>query len=146
MTRHTLPLAAISMFIAAPAAANPLYGPAQTSAPQVYSQQVEPQPQVRYAAAPRGQMGGGFIEFLFNGTGEAPRQQRPVPQYIVPDSARGNSYQGEPQLAPPGSVYGYPQGMQSAEPARPAVDPRYLPQTVSYDARHAPGTIVIDTP
>ena len=26
------------------------------------------------------------------------------------------------------------------------MDPRYLPQTVSYDGRHAPGTIVIDTP
>ena len=33
-----------------------------------------------------------------------------------------------------------------AEPARPAMDPRYLPQIVSYDGKHAPGTIVIDTP
>ena len=26
------------------------------------------------------------------------------------------------------------------------MDPRYLPQVVSYDGKHAPGTIVIDTP
>ena len=26
------------------------------------------------------------------------------------------------------------------------MDPRYLPQTVAYDGKHSPGTIVIDTP
>jgi lipoprotein-anchoring transpeptidase ErfK/SrfK len=143
MYRHTLPLAAITMFVAAPAAANPLYGPPQTSAPQVYAQQTEPQPQVRYAAAPRGQMGGGFIEFLFNGTGEPPRQQRAVPQYIDP---RMQTYEPEPQFAPRGSVMNHPYGAPTAEPARPAPDPRYSRQTVSYDGKHAPGTVVIDTP
>ena len=136
MSRHTLPLAVLSVFAAVPAAASPLY-----TAPQVYSQEVEPQPQAqRYAATPRAQMGGGFIEFLFNG-GEAPRQQRAMPA----DPYQGRGYQIEQGLAPRGSALGYPQGQQT-EPARPAMDPRYLPQTVSYDGKHAPGTIVIDTP
>ena len=141
MSRHTIPLAFISVFVAAPAAA-------QTYAPQVYAQQVQGQSQApaRYAAAPRREMGGGFIEFLFNGTGEAPRQARPsyrVPQYI--DPYQGRRHEVEPELAPRGSALGYPHGMQ-AEPARPSMDPRFLPQVVSYDGKHAPGTIVIDTP
>ena len=144
MSRHTLPFVFISVFAAAPAAA-------QSYAPQIYSQQVEPQQQaqrqapVRYAAARRGNMGGGFIEFLFNGTGEAPRQVRPsyqVPQYI--DPYQGRRQEVEPDLAPRGSALGY--GGMQGEPARPAVDPRYLPQVVAYDGKHAPGTIVIDTP
>jgi lipoprotein-anchoring transpeptidase ErfK/SrfK len=142
MSRLSLPLAVICVFNALPAAA-------QVFAPQVYSQQVEPQPHgsVRYAATPRREMGGGFIDFLFNGNGEAPRQQRPAPQYQVPtyvDPRVGRGYEPDPALAPRGSALGYPQG--AAEPARPAMDPRYLPQMVSYEGREAPGTIVIDTP
>jgi lipoprotein-anchoring transpeptidase ErfK/SrfK len=142
MSRHSLPVIVITVFAAAPAAANPLYG--QVSAPRVYARQVEPQPQMRYAATPRREMGGGFIEFLFNGTGEPPRQLRAVPQYI--DPYPGRSYEVEPQLAPHGSVHGYPYGVPSAEPARPAPDPRYNRQIISYDGKHAPGTVVIDTP
>jgi lipoprotein-anchoring transpeptidase ErfK/SrfK len=132
MVRHTLPLAALFMLATAPALANPLQDPA-ASAPQAQPGEA----QVRYAAAPRREMGGGFIEFLFTGNGAPPRQLRPVPQYIDP---RLPSY--EPELAPRGSVHGYPQG----EPARPAVDPRYERQVVSYEGKHAPGTLVIDTP
>ncbi len=142
MSRSTLPLAAITFFAAVLPASAQRY-----TAPQVYSQQVEGQQQVRYAAAPRGgQMGGGFIEFVFNGTGAEPRPARPsyqVPQYIDPRA--GQPY--EQSLASRGSMFGQPQGYQyQAEPARPAVDPRYLPQSVAYDGKHAPGTIVIDTP
>jgi lipoprotein-anchoring transpeptidase ErfK/SrfK len=134
MSRHALPLVFLGL-ITVPAAG-------QVAAPQLYSQQVEaPQAQVRYAAAPRREMGGGFIEFLFNGTGEPPRQQRAMPAYIEPPPGRG--YEAEPGLAPRGSVMGYPPG---AEPARPAVDPRFLPQVVSYEGKHAPGTLVVDTP
>ena len=94
------------------------------------------------------QMGGGFVEFLFNGTGEPPRQQRQSPQSQVPtyiDPYQGRRYEVDPALAPRGSALGYPQGGQ-AEPARPAVDPRYLPQLVSYEGKHAPGTLIVDTP
>jgi lipoprotein-anchoring transpeptidase ErfK/SrfK len=132
MLRPTLPLAVLIMSVATPAnsqeAAEPLQAGERTA-------------QVRYAAAPRREMGGGFIEFLFNGNGEPPRQQRTVPQYIDP---RLPSY--EPDLAPRGSVHGYPQGTPVAEPARPAPDPRYDRQVVAYDGKHAPGTLVIDTP
>lgn len=141
MSRHTLSLAVIASFTAVLPAAAQSY-----SAPQVYSQQAEPQPQMqRYAAAQRGQMGGGFIEFVFNGTGAEPRPVRSyqVPQYIDPRA--GQAY--EQSLASRGSLFGQPQGYQyQAEPARPAVDPRYLPQAVAYDGKQAPGTIVIDTP
>jgi len=143
MSRHTIPLAVIGMLAAVPAAANPYASPAQLSAPRVYVQQVEPTPQ-RYAAAPRGQMGGGFIEFLFNNTGEAPRARRAVPaDPYVRDPYVNRGYEPEPVLASRGSIYGYPQG---AEPARPAMDPRFLPQVVNYDGSHAPGTVVVDTP
>jgi lipoprotein-anchoring transpeptidase ErfK/SrfK len=138
MSRHALPLAVIGLFIAAPAAA-------QISAPQVYarSYEVQQQSQVRYAAAPRGQMGGGFIEFLYNSTGEAPRARRAVPaDPYVRDPYANRGYEPEPMLASRGSIYGYPQG----EPARPAMDPRYLPQVVNYGGGHAPGTVVVDTP
>jgi lipoprotein-anchoring transpeptidase ErfK/SrfK len=139
MSRATLPLAFFCAFAAVPAAAQ------QYTAPQVYSQQTEPQAPARYAAAPPRRSGGGFIEFLFNGGGEAPRAQRPapVPQYIDPRA--GQPY--EQSLAPRGSAFGYQQqAALTPEPARPAMDPRYLPQTVEYDGKHAPGTIVVDTP
>src|SRR5436305_13493362 len=138
MSRHVLPFAAISLFAAAPAAAQ-----TQVYAPRVYATQVEIPSNVRYATAPQRQMGGGFIEFLFNSTGEPPRAHRAVPaDPYVRDPYVNRGYDPEPALASRGSVFGYPQG----EPARPAMDPRYLPQTVSYDGRHAPGTNVIDAP
>jgi lipoprotein-anchoring transpeptidase ErfK/SrfK len=145
MPRHILPLTIFFGLSAVPAAAQA----PQVSAPQVYTQHYEPQSQaqVRYAAAPRREMGGGFLEFLFNGTGEPPRQYRQAPRYEVPqyiDPRAGQPY--ERDIAPRGSVMGYPQGGMSAEPAQPAMDPRFLPQTVMYDGKHAPGTIVIDTP
>ena len=112
MSRSTLPLAAITFFAAVLPAAAQRY-----STPQVYSQQVEGQQQVRYAAAPRGgQMGGGFIEFVFNGTGAEPRAARPsyqVPQYIDPRA--GQPY--EQSLASRGSLFGQPQGYRSIRPS-----------------------------
>ena len=115
MPRHTLPLAIFFGVSAVPAAAQapqvstPQVSTAQVSAPQVYTQQYEPQSQaqVRYAAAPRREMGGGFLEFLFNGTGEPPRQYRQAPRYEVPqyiDPRAGQPY--ERDLAPRGSVMG----------------------------------------
>ena len=140
MSRHLLPAIVISALGTVPAAAQVLAP--QVSAPQIYSQQVEavPQAPVRYAAAPRAEMGGGFVEFLFGG-GEPSRARRAMPA----DPYAGQRYEVEPGLAPRGSVYGAPQGAQTAEPAR-QMDPRYEKQVVAYDGNHAPGTIVIDTP
>jgi lipoprotein-anchoring transpeptidase ErfK/SrfK len=145
MSRHLLPFIVITALGTVPAAAQvlaPQVLAPQVSAPQIYSQQVEavPQAPVRYAAAPRSEMGGGFVEFLFGG-GEPSRARRAMPA----DPHAGQRYEVEPGLAPRGSLYGAPQGMQAAEPQR-QMDPRFEKQVVSYDGKHAPGTIVIDTP
>ena len=140
MSRHSLPLVFVSVFAAVPASAQ------QYASPRVYSHQVEQQAPVQYAAARQRQMGGGFIEFLFNGTGEAPRERRSAPQYQVPQYIDPRAGQPDPAFAPRGSAFGYQQAALTPEPARPQIDPRYLPQVVSYDGKHAPGTVVIDTP
>src|SRR5436305_12413024 len=138
LSRTVVPLSLFGLFAAVPAAAQ-----SQLYPPRVYATQVETPANVRYAAAPQRQMGGGFLEFLFNGTGEAPRARRAVPaDPYVRDPYVNRGYDPEPALASRGSVFGSPQG----EPARPAMDPRYLPHTVAYDGRHAPGTNVIDAP
>ena len=72
-------------------------------------------------AAVRGNMGGGFVEFLFGGGDAAP-----------PPHYQGGSYAAR--------------GPLSDEGARPPMDPRYLPQTLAYDGPEKPGTIIIDTP
>ena len=100
-----------STFLLLPAFAEPLRLDAQsyedgTAAP------------IRVAAA-RGNMGGGFFEFLFNG-GDVGSRYAP-------------SYRGEPYA--------------SREPmARQSMDPRFLPQTVAYEGPEKAGTIIIDTP
>ncbi|HVV61479.1 MAG TPA: L,D-transpeptidase [Pseudolabrys sp.] len=74
------------------------------------------------------EMGGGFIEFLFNG-------------------GRSSS--------PPAPALTYPQAEQSAQPiyvntaptqSSYSIDPRYMRQEVAYRSDEAPGTIIIDTP
>jgi lipoprotein-anchoring transpeptidase ErfK/SrfK len=115
----------------------------------------------RYQSAPmRGDMGGGFIEFLF---GNQPQQPMPPargrygvyqpdyaePQYEVSPYGRGHRapYMG----GQPYDAYGDPQEGQSYGYAQPgveqrSVDPRYNKQVVEFDGKHAPGTIIIDTP
>jgi lipoprotein-anchoring transpeptidase ErfK/SrfK len=68
-------------------------------------------------AAARGNMGGGFFEFIFGGGG-APYQD-----------ARGAYAARGPE-----------------EYARGPLDPRFLPQSVAYSGSEPAGTIVIDTP
>jgi lipoprotein-anchoring transpeptidase ErfK/SrfK len=115
----------------------------------------------RYGAG-ESDLGGGFIEFLFGGgnQGRAPRYQqgsqqvpayRQDPNYYGPlnqGAAAYPGYQNEQLLQPPPPppqmyVHGNPAG---AEPAQPAVDPRYMKQMVSYNGTEKPGTVVIDTP
>jgi lipoprotein-anchoring transpeptidase ErfK/SrfK len=84
------------------------------------------------APAPRSNLGGGFIEFLF-GDNRGPRVASPPP----------NLY-----YAPPQPVYANaPPRPEVAQPSRYSqMDPRYLPREVAYDGKEAPGTIVVDTP
>ncbi len=73
-------------------------------------------------AAARGNMGGGFFEFVFGGGGDA----APAPY----QDARG----------------AYAARGPAEEYARPPMDTKFLPQTVAYAGTEPPGTIVIDTP
>jgi len=83
-------------------------------------------PPVMQIAAGRSDLnlGGGFIEFLFNGGREPPR--------------------------PPSEVHmrGEPAGQQMAMTANPHLnfDPKYERQLVDYRGSEPPGTIIIDTP
>jgi lipoprotein-anchoring transpeptidase ErfK/SrfK len=126
MSRIILPAIMLALS-SAPAIAGPLGGPHyEMNGPQfVAPQVVAPQPGPRYAAAPRREMGGGFIEFLF-GDGPAPRR----------------AYAPQPGLNPPGSALSDP----ADDPRRAALNPMFLPQTVSYDGDEPPGTIIVDTP
>jgi lipoprotein-anchoring transpeptidase ErfK/SrfK len=89
--------------------------------------------------AMRGQLGGGFIEFLF---GDNAQQRQAPSHYIAPPDGYGEPGQGgqpiyvntgpavDPMLEPPGG----------------SIDPQFLRQEVDYQGKEAPGTIVIDTP
>jgi lipoprotein-anchoring transpeptidase ErfK/SrfK len=72
--------------------------------------------------AARGNMGGGFIEYVFGGGNDA----APAPREQVVAA---------PAAAP-----------VAEEDARAPIDPKYLPQTVAYTGAEKPGTIIIDTP
>jgi lipoprotein-anchoring transpeptidase ErfK/SrfK len=102
----------------------------------------------RYAAS-EPDLGGGFIEFLFNGgnQGRAPRYQQPPAYRQAPATGGYMHYQGygEPLLQPPPPPPMYVH-RGPAEPARPSVDPRFFKQVVSYNGNEKPGTIIVDTP
>jgi lipoprotein-anchoring transpeptidase ErfK/SrfK len=114
MSRTVFAALLASTFLTLPAFSQPLsldadtYGAAAARPP-------------RQLAAAGGNMGGGFIEFLFGGD-SAPR-----PRYAP---------------RPPAEVEAYAPAVEARSP----LDPRFLPQTVAYDGPEQPGTIVIDTP
>jgi lipoprotein-anchoring transpeptidase ErfK/SrfK len=111
MSRVLFSALVTSTFLALPVFAEPLALDAESYADRA------PAP-TRLAAA-RGNMGGGFFEFLFNG-GDVGSRYAPA-------------YRGEPYAA--------------RDPmARPQMDSRFLPQSVAYEGPEKPGTIIIDTP
>jgi lipoprotein-anchoring transpeptidase ErfK/SrfK len=79
----------------------------------------------------RGEMGGGFIEFLFGERGPQPAvvppQQSYQPVYLATAPAAQDPTYVQPRMAVP-------------------IDPKYLPQDVAYQSGEEAGTIVIDTP
>lgn len=122
------------------------------------------------ARAQEGRYGGGFIEFLVSGNAGQARsvsqpsgvrlgEDRVLPRhpaafrYGVPSSPRMlSSGDRVPEDAAPFQVQrapiysaALPQEPEQVAIAR-ALDPRYGRQTVDFDGRQAPGTIVIDTP
>jgi len=143
MSRHLLPAIVISALGTVPAAAQVSRRRFRSAdlfaADRSRAASPGAQAPVRYAAAPRAEMGGGFVEFLFGG-GEPRAHGAPCQPIPMRASATRSSL-----VLRARSVYGAPQGMQAAEPSR-QMDPRFKKQVVSYDGKHAPGTIVIDTP
>lgn len=97
----------------------------------------------------QGDMGGGFVEFLFRGG-----QQRGMPN-AEPPVRQPHVLQQHPDMQlgpPPAPMYARndPAHMvgpgYGAEPAQPAVDPRYMRQVVPYTGKEPAGTVIIDTP
>lgn len=118
-----------------------LADPLQLHPAQYADQLTASPPHVQVAAAGRGNLGGGFIEFLFGGRDDS--------SFFASPNRRG--YQSDQD-------FGYapaPTEEQSAtreepglgvEPAYPNVEPKYLKQVVDYDGHEPAGTIIIDTP
>ncbi len=94
-------------------------------------------PAAALADPARPNLGGGFIEMLMTGRDPTPGMRRvpaTAPQVAYPDpAAYGQRYAALPPGGPAGRI-------------ETGFDPRYERQVVEYDGRHAPGTIVIDTP
>ena len=109
--------------------------------------------QVRYGQP---DLGGGFIEALFGG-GRQPRYQQAPGYQQQPLYREAPAYQQGPLYH---EAPGYQPAMRQGEPplpmhvhggdpaimARPAVDPRYFKQVVTYTGKEKPGTLIIDTP
>jgi lipoprotein-anchoring transpeptidase ErfK/SrfK len=100
--------------------------------------------------APPGSYGGGFIEMLMTGRDPTP-YVRPgqIGQPARPQPRAGvDPMTGEPANArPPRQRQAALGGMeQETRPIERVLDPRFERQEVAYDGRHAPGTVVIDTP
>ncbi|CAN1531127.1 YkuD_like domain containing protein [Rhabdaerophilaceae bacterium] len=110
------------------------------------------------AAEPaRGALGGGFIEFLMTGSTPTHRQGAPA-RPLASTPQRGpdlytGSIVGRPvsvasrQSVLPIEEYDSPAGLeQTFDRTRPGIDPQFERQEVDYPSRHAPGTVVVDTP
>jgi len=110
----------------------------------IYAQQTSTPPMpIRVAYNERSNMGGGLIEALFGGgqSSDANYQSPRYEQQYQQMPSRGGLPPMDPQYR-----YEMRQGEMDIEPGRPGMDPKYEKQVVQYDGRHAPGTIVIDTP
>jgi lipoprotein-anchoring transpeptidase ErfK/SrfK len=125
MQRLIFPVLAAVALASSAASAQP-YQPYQPSTPPMVV--VQSQPDVR------GNLGGGFIEFLFGDSAQRP--QSPPPRiYADPGQGARQVYTSanpavDPQLEPPGT----------------AIDPQFMRQEVEYRGEETPGTIVVDTP
>jgi lipoprotein-anchoring transpeptidase ErfK/SrfK len=149
-------IAILALAMGAPGTGAAMAQPVPLS-PAYYS--AAPQPVIVHAAQPqyvrqRGEMGGGFIEFLFGG-GDSRAQQYQQPPVVMQPMAQPPvmQQQAEPPLLQPAdpamqhqNAYAYGHPPAAREPARPAMDPRYLKQVVNYSGPEKPGTIIIDTP
>jgi lipoprotein-anchoring transpeptidase ErfK/SrfK len=122
MLRFSFPILAAAFFASSAASAQVM----PSTPPMVVV--VQAQPKIR------GNLGGGFIEYLF---GDQARPQAAPPQHFYPDPA---------QAAPQVYASTGPAVDPMLEPPGTAIDPQFLRQEVAYQGKQEPGTIVIDTP
>ena len=105
-------------------------------------------PETRLAAAEQSTLGGGFIEFLVTGrTGSRttlPRQPDDRAwQNAYPDRETDGRYDERYSQR---MFYGPREQIEPRDQVpRPAFDPRFRKQTVSYTTVEKPGTVIIDT-
>jgi lipoprotein-anchoring transpeptidase ErfK/SrfK len=108
-----------------------------------YESPAAPEPALVQRVSARGEMGGGFIEFLFGGNNNAPPQQ----PYFQPAPPPGAMMQEpEPEAVQPPYQPAYRQ--QAALPpadTHPPIQPQFLKHVVRYTGAEKPGTIIIDT-
>jgi lipoprotein-anchoring transpeptidase ErfK/SrfK len=130
MSRSMLPMLTVALFACSAASAQPIAiappGQIMPSTPPMVV--MVPRPEIR------GNLGGGFIEFLF---GDNARQPQVMPPAGYPDPAQGLQ---------PIYVNTGPAVDPMLEPQGHPIDPRFLRQRVDYQGQEAPGTILIDTP
>lgn len=111
-----------------------------------------PSPAGQQVAAAQAGYGGGFIELLVTGRDPTPRSAAtnvPPPVDGSYQRFRGNygapppAVEYAPRVAPPPrqAALAPAAGMPSRR-----INPRFERQEVAYNGRHAPGTIVVDTP
>ncbi|MEA2992898.1 MAG: hypothetical protein QOD40_1818 [Alphaproteobacteria bacterium] len=139
---------------AEPMLLNSYYAPQEMPQPMTMEPQYAPQVMVMQVAyQERPNLGGGFIEFLFGGGAErqlAPAYHpQPMPQRMQPVQMQPVPMQPVQAMQPPllmQPMQAPDRPMMQAEPARPAMNPRYMRQTVAYDGDEKPGTVVINTP
>ena len=142
MQRHVFPVLLMSTIAIVSAQAEPLSLTPHRYAQDRYAQAAPPTPSyvvlqaapapiaaerepARYAAAnPERNLGGGFIEFLFNG-GRAVAPPRPSSEILA---------RGEPA-----------EQTEAVDPRR-NIDPKFQKQVVAYHGSEPTGTVVIDTP
>jgi lipoprotein-anchoring transpeptidase ErfK/SrfK len=132
----------------------------QQPQPARYQQQPQPQQQAQYqyTQQPRGNLGGGFIEFLVTGN-NGPRHQQQQPQqqqyqepryYYAPNQEAPPQHYQRQQPAYQHQYQQRPLNVARTDPQeqpapRPIFDPRYERKDVEYVSEHPVGSIVIDT-
>jgi lipoprotein-anchoring transpeptidase ErfK/SrfK len=137
MQRHVFPVLVMSTIAIVSAQADPLsltpnrYAQAAPPSPSTIAPQAAPAPvaaeraPAQYASAgSERNLGGGFIEFLFNG-GRAVAPPRPSSEVLA---------RGEPA-----------EQTEAVDP-RLQMDPKFQKQVVAYHGSEPAGTVVIDTP
>jgi len=136
MHRHVVSALLASAFGVASASAGPLSlsadqnGVLRTVPTQGFAAAAQPSvpaAQTRFAYGGGQNLGGGFIEFLFGG-GERQDARDPA----------GRDWQAEPHS------FGSDPADRS-EPARSAIDPKYLRHVIDYSGQETAGTIIVNT-